>query len=171
MKRLLLLTFLLSPIALLANHSGGTETDIVPRTVNFLIFIGIIYYLLADKIKLFLSERTASIQSELDKVQATLEESKQKVADAEAELANAKKVAEELVTDANASISEIKKQISDMIDEEMMHITKSFDDKIALETKKAKQETVKEVLEELLSSDNLDITKESLSEIISKKVA
>lgn len=170
MKKLLLLTFLLSPLAVFAS-SGNVETDILPRTVNFLIFAGIIYYLLADKIKFFLSDRTKSIQSELDKVQATLEESKEKVATAEAELANAKRLAEELVADANANVNDIKKKISDSFNAEIAQINKLFDEKIELEAKKAKQEVVKEVLEELLSSDNLNITKESLSDIISKKVA
>lgn len=169
MKKLLLLTFLLSPLALFA--AGGTETDIVPRTVNFLIFAGIVYYLLADKIKGFLSNRTESIQAELDKVQATLDESKQRVADAEAELADAKRIATELVADANSSVEEIKTRISESFDAEIAQLNKLFDDKVTLEARKAKQEIVKEVLDELLSNDNLAISKENLSEIISKKVA
>jgi F-type H+-transporting ATPase subunit b len=169
MKKLLLLTFILSPLALFA--SGDTQTDIVPRTVNFLIFAGIIYYLLGDKIKGFLSSRTESIQTELDKVQATLDESKQKVADAEAELSDAKRIAKELVDDANASVSDIQKRISDSFDAEIAQLNKTFDEKVALEARKAKQAIVTEVLEELLNNDNLAITKENLSEIISKKVA
>jgi F-type H+-transporting ATPase subunit b len=170
MKKILLLSLALSPIAVFAAGGSG-ETDILPRTVNFLIFTGIIYYLLADKIKFFLTDRTQSIQAELDKVQSTLEESQEKVATAEAELENAKKIAQELVADANANVNEIKKKISDSFDAEIAQINKLFDAKIELESKKAKEEIVKEVLEELLSSDNLEITKESLSDIISKKVA
>jgi F-type H+-transporting ATPase subunit b len=170
MKKLLLLSFALSPVAVFAAGGSG-ETDILPRTVNFLIFAGIVYYLLADKIKFFLTDRTQSIQAELDKVQSTLEESQEKVATAEAELENAKKIAQELVADANANVNEIKKKISDSFDADIAQINKLFDAKIELESKKAKEEIVKEVLEELLSSDNLAITKESLSDIISKKVA
>ena len=82
MKRILLLGLALAPVALFAN-SQGAETDIVQRTVNFLIFAGILWYLLADKIKAFFAERSLSIQAELDKVQDTLKASQDKVTDAQ----------------------------------------------------------------------------------------
>lgn len=41
-----------APLALFA--SEGAETDIIQRTVNFVIFAGILWYLLAEKIKAFL---------------------------------------------------------------------------------------------------------------------
>lgn len=170
MRKIILTSLLLSPVALLAS-GNGTETDIVPRTVNFLIFFGIVYYLLADKIKFFLKERTQSIQGELDKVQATLEESKQKVADAEAELEKAKRIAEELVSDAKSSLQDIEKNILAGYESEIKHLNKTFDEKLELATNKAKKETVKEVLDELLNNENLAVSKENLSEIISKKVA
>ena len=52
MKRILLLGLALVPVALLANE-GAVETDLVQRTVNFIIFAGILWYLIADKIKAF----------------------------------------------------------------------------------------------------------------------
>ena len=91
MKRILLLGLALAPVALLANE-GAVETDIVQRTVNFIIFAGILWYLLADKIKAFFSDRTLSIQAELDKVQDTLKASKDKVSDAQKKLEEAKKL-------------------------------------------------------------------------------
>jgi len=51
-KKLLLTLLALAPVALFAN-SDGAETDIIQRTVNFVIFAGILWYLLADKIKAF----------------------------------------------------------------------------------------------------------------------
>jgi len=89
MKRILLLGLALAPVALFAN-SHGAETDIVQRTVNFIIFAGILWYLLADKIKAFFAERSLSIQSELDKVQDTLKASQDKVLDAQKKLADAR---------------------------------------------------------------------------------
>ena len=55
MKRILLLGLALVPVALFANE-GAKETDIVQRTVNFIIFAGILWYLLADKIKAFFAK-------------------------------------------------------------------------------------------------------------------
>lgn len=171
MKKILLLTLMITPAILFAAEHANVQTDILERTVNFVIFLAIIYYLLADKIKVYLQTRTDSIQSELDKVQATLEESKQKVADAQAELENAKKLAEELVTDAKSNVNDIQNKIEALYSAEISNINRMFDEKIELETKKAKKETVQEVLEVLLSSDNVSISKENLSEIISRKVA
>ena len=105
MKRILLLGLALAPLALFANE-GAVETDIVQRTVNFIIFAGILWYLLADKIKAFFAERTSSIQAELDKVQDTLKASQDKVTDAQKKLAEAKKIATEIVEIGRASCRE-----------------------------------------------------------------
>ena len=52
-KILFILLSCLAPLALFANDAG-VETDILQRTVNFLIFVAILYYLLADTVKFFL---------------------------------------------------------------------------------------------------------------------
>lgn len=92
MKRILLLGLVaLAPVALFASEGAETNYDIVQRTVNFIIFAAILWYLLADKIKAFLANRTLSIQSELDKVQETLKASQDKVADAQKKIRRSKK--------------------------------------------------------------------------------
>jgi F-type H+-transporting ATPase subunit b len=48
---------------------------------------------------------------------------------------------------------------------------KTFNEKLDLEIRKAKKEVVAEVLEELLSSQNIDISNEELAKIVLKKVA
>jgi F-type H+-transporting ATPase subunit b len=159
----------MAPVALFASGSG--ETDIVPRTVNFLIFAAIVYYLLADKIKGFLSDRTKSIQAELDEVQNTLEESKKKVDEAKAELENAKQIAADLVKEAQADVDNIKTKIATSYENDIAHLSKSFDEKIELETKKSTKEVVSVVLEELMSKDNVAVTQDDLANIILKKVA
>ena len=40
-----------------AEASGSGETDIFWRVINFAIFFGLLYYLLADKIKEFFKNR------------------------------------------------------------------------------------------------------------------
>jgi len=169
-KKLLTLLFISSPVALFA-ASGETNYDIVERTVNFLIFAAIIYYLLADKLKTYFKGRTASIQSELDKVQEMVKESEKKVADAKLEIENAKKVAEELVASANNDIESIKAKIETAVEQEIAYLNRSFDEKTELETKKLKREVVQNVLEELLSSDNIELSQDELASIVLKKVA
>lgn len=169
MKKMLFIILALTPLALFA--SENVQTDIIPRTVNFLIFVAIVYYILADKLKDFFKNRTASIQARLDEVQTTLEESKKRVEDAQSQVEEAKILAKELVNDANLEVDLIKSKISQTFDQEIQYLSKSFDEKLLLETKKAKIQIVNEVLEELFNSDNMEITQEELANIILKKVA
>jgi len=169
MKKMLFIILALTPLALFANED--VQTDIIPRTVNFLIFIAIIYYILADKLKEFFNNRTSSIQARLDEVQTTLEESKKKVADAQSQLEEAKRLAKQIVNDANLDIDLIKSKIAKSFEHEMSILSKSFDEKLLLETKKAKNNIVNEVLEELLNEDNMEISQDALANIILKKVA
>ena len=171
MKKLLLLTLLaLAPVALFAN-SEGAETDIIQRTVNFVIFAGILWYLLADKIKAYFANRTLEIQSELDKVQDTLKASQAKVDEAAAKLENAKKLAAETVELAKSEVGALKQKVADAVDNEIAQLNRNFDDKIEVETRKLQRQIVEEILEELLKSDNISLSQDELANIVLKKVA
>lgn len=169
MKKLLLLGLTLTPLALFA--SEGAETDIIQRTVNFVIFAGILWYLLADKIKAYFAGRSLDIQAELDKVQDTLKASAQKVEDAQSQLDEAKQLAVEIKEGAQADIDSVKVKVAESVESEIAHLTKNFDDKIKVEVRKAKKEVVEQVLEELLKSDNIALSEEELANIVLKKVA
>ncbi len=170
MKRMLLLGLAIVPVALFANE-GAVETDIVQRTVNFIIFAGILWYLLADKIKAFFAERSLSIQAELDKVQDTLKASQDKVTDAQKKLAEAKKIATEIVEGAKADIDSVKQKVATAVDSDIANLNKNLDEMMKVETSKAKKEVVAQVLEELLSSENINLTQNELVNIVLKKVA
>ena len=171
MKRMLLLGLALAPVALFASSEGAVETDIVQRTVNFIIFAGILWYLLADKIKAFFAERSLSIQSELDKVQDTLKASQDKVTDAQKKLAEAKKIATEIVEGAKADVDSVKQKVATAVDSDIVNLNKNLEEMMKVETSKAKKEVVTEVLEELLSSENIKLTQQELANIVLKKVA
>ena len=55
----------------------GGETDIIARTFNFIIFAGIIYYLIAEPLKSFFENRTLSIENQFKKNQEKLKESEE----------------------------------------------------------------------------------------------
>ena len=171
MKKLLLLGLALAPMALFASEGAETDYDIVQRTVNFIIFAGILWYLLADKIKAFFAGRTASIQAELDKVEETLKASQDKVDDAAKKLEEAKALASEIVEGAKADVDSVKQKVAEAVEAEIANLDKNFDEKIKVETSKAKRQIVSEVLEELLSSDNISLSQEELANIVLKKVA
>lgn len=172
MKKILILGLALAPLALFASSEGAeTNYDIVERTVNFIIFAGILWYLLADKIKAFFAERTTSIQAELDKVQDTLKASQDKVDDAAKKLEEAKILAGEIIETAKNDIDSVKQKVIEAVEAEIANLDKGFDDKIKVETSKAKRQVVSEVLEELLSSENVSLTQDELVNIVVKKVA
>jgi len=170
MKRIMLLGLALAPVALLAQE-GAVETDIVQRTVNFIIFAGILWYLLADKIKAYFADRSLSIQAELDKVQDTLKASEDKVNEAQKQLEDAKKLAAEIVETAKADIDSVKQKVSVAVDADIANLEKNLDEMIKVETSKAKREVVAEILEELLKSDNIKLSQDELANIVLKKVA
>ena len=170
MKRILLLGLALVPVALLANE-GAVETDLIQRTVNFIIFAGILWYLLADKIKAFFAERSLSIQGELDKVQDTLKASQDKVKDAQKKLEEAKKIATEIIDGAKADIDSVKQKVATAVDSDIVNLNKNLEEMMKVEISKAKKEVVTQVLEELLSSENIKLTQQELANIVLKKVA
>ncbi|MCT7908502.1 F0F1 ATP synthase subunit B [Arcobacter lacus] len=170
MKRMLLLGLALAPVALFASE-GAVETDIVQRTVNFIIFAAILWYLIADKIKAFFANRTLSIQAELDKVQETLKASQDKVTDAQKKLEEARKLAAEIIEGAKADIDSVKQKVTTAIDADITNLNKNLEEMIKIETSKAKKQVVAEVLEELLSSENIKLTQQELVDVVLKKVA
>ena len=170
MKKILFALSAIAPLTLFASDAN-VETDILERTVNFFIFAAIIYYLLADKARTFFVDRTKTIQADLDKVQDLLKASEKSVADAKLEIENAKKVADELIESANNDVDAIKKKVEVAVEQEIAFLSKSFDDKTELETRKVKKEVVESVLNQLLSNENIELSQNELTDIILKKVA
>lgn len=149
MKKLLLLGLALSPVILFAN-SEGAETDIVQRTVNFIIFAGILWYLLADKVKAFFADRSLSIQAELDKVQDTLKASQKKIDSANKQLEDAKVLAAEIVENAKEDVDSIKQKVIVAVEAEIAQLEKNFDEKTKVELRKAKNKLLLKFLKSYL---------------------
>ena len=70
---------LLASAALFASEGSHGQTDIIPRAVNFLIFAALVYYLLADKVKAFFADRTASIAKKYEEAENKIKETEREV--------------------------------------------------------------------------------------------
>lgn len=171
MKRILLLAIAMVPVALVASEGAETNYDIVQRTVNFIIFVAILWYLIADKVKAYFANRTLGIQAELDKVQDSLKASKDRVTDAQKKLDDAKKIAAEIIEAAKSDVDNIKQKVSLAIDSDIANLNKNLEEMIKVEISKAKKQVVLEILEELLKSDNIKLSQDELVSIVLKKVA
>lgn len=171
MKKLSIGLLALAPLALFAAEGAETNYDIVQRTVNFVIFAGILWYLLAHRIKAFFANRTLEIQGELDKVEDKLKASQAKADEAAAKLEEAKKIATETVELAKSDVTTIKQKVADQVEKEIDQLNRNFDEKIEVESKKAQREVVEEILEELLKSENIALSEKDLANVVLKKVA
>ena len=74
MNRILVLMLSISTITL-ASDAGNAGTDIVQRTVNFVLFAGLVWYLVAEPAKAYFASRSEAIADDLKRVQNRLNES------------------------------------------------------------------------------------------------
>jgi len=167
MKKLALLIGLFSTFALASE--AAAHTDIVPRTINFLIFVAILWYLAGNKIVNFFKQRKERIAKQFQEIEEKLKESKARKEALKAELENAKIKAKEIIENAKKEAELIDKKIKDQVEEEIKILQKQFEEYKKYETQKAKKEVVEIFLEETLK--DIHISSEDAAKLILKKVA
>ena len=159
--------------AYLFGSDAGTEgsTDIVQRTVNFLIFAGILYYILAEPIKSYFSGRSAGIADELEKVQERLRESKRLRDAAEHKIEEAERFSSELAESSKKENKILSDKIMAQCEAELEIIAKQNGALMELEKRKMVREVVSDVMNDVMNGSNEALGKEAMSEILKKKVA
>ncbi len=171
MKKLLVMSLIVSA-SLFA--SGGVEhggTDIVPRTINFLIFAGILWYLLAKPVRAFFGGRSGEIATRLNSVQDKLRESKSLKEAAEARVEEAKAFAQELHASTEKEKVILKQQIEAQTANEIEVLEKQMKDKEALAERQMVRGVVEGVLADVTAQSTESLDKEKIADIIVKKVA
>lgn len=113
-------------------HEGGS--DLIWRVINFAVLVGLIYFLLAKKLKNFLGERRESIKKALEEAKTAKGEAEAKYREYEAkvavldkkvlEIANelkAEGIAERdrIIEDAQRAAEKIKEQVRITIEQEI----------------------------------------------------
>ena len=178
MKKILTVVAIFLPMVLLANGDGGQyealtgrETDYIPRIFNFTIFAGILYYLLANPIKDFFRGRTEGVANQLKEIEAKLQASKEEKQEAETRLEESKIKAEEIIKTANKEAEILSSKISENSDKELIVLEKHHEEKMILEERKVARDTIDEILNENLSSDDIHLNEKKIIDLISKKVA
>lgn len=161
---------LLLPTMMLASGGGG-ETDIVERTINFVIFVAIFYYLAADKIKAIFVARQESIAAELEKVQEKLKESKKAKEQAQKRLEESKRMAEDVILTAKKEVVLLTQKVEDSTKSDIENLIRQYNDSMEFEKRKAERAIIDEILAELFESDATKLDKATYGEILLKKVA
>ena len=170
MSRILVIMLMISTYALAsdAEHAG---TDIVQRTVNFLLFAGLVWYLVAEPAKNFFASRSQGIADELKKVQDKLNESITLKKGALSKISEAEKFAEELVVVSKKENKIINDNIMAQCELELESLSKQHESLTEFEQRKMVRNVVEEILNEILTQSSDSFDKEAMANVILKKVA
>ncbi len=172
MKMNYIILLFLAPIALFANagESDGAS-DIIPRTINFLIFAAIMYYYVADAAKQWYCGRKNEIATKLDSIQVKLKESNSKKEGALQKVEEAKANARALVETAKKEAILLSDKVAQETDTEIANLSKAFEDRIGVERRKMQRAIVCEVLDEMFKEGSISLDNDEMVKIVNKKVA
>jgi len=149
-------------------HATISNSDFIPRLVNFIIFAAILWYLLADKIKSFYANRSASIAKQFEEAENKLKESKLQKEALKTKVEEAHKKAEEIIKTAQKEVEIIKEQTLDVAKNEIAMLNKQFEDFKTYEESRIKKEVVESYLKDL--TKDIHLSSEEVATIVTKKV-
>jgi F-type H+-transporting ATPase subunit b len=150
-------------------EQGGT--DIVQRTVNFLLFAGLIWYLVGEPVKNYFTSRSQAIADRLKEVQNKLDNSVNLKKEVLAKISDAEKFAEELAVASKKENKIINDNIMKQCDADLEALVKQQASKQDFEERKMVREVVENILQETLSQSSDTFDKKSMANVILKKVA
>lgn len=168
MKLFFRLVLLLSPLALFA---GEGSTDIIPRTINFLIFAAILYRYVAGPLKNFFKGRREEIVDTLKSIQDKVEESKKAKAEALKKLEDSKLLAKSIVEDAKNEAELITQKIKNELENELELLDKYHEERCEIERRKMVKTVVAGTVNSLFAENLQTFDNSELVNIVMKKVA
>ncbi|MBN2825980.1 MAG: F0F1 ATP synthase subunit B [Campylobacterales bacterium] len=173
--RLLFVLVLVLPTLIFASGGHGDvsmgNSDFFYRVFNFAIFVGLMYYLLANPIKNFFVGRKNSIESQLVEIEKRLEETKKAKDEALVKIEESKAKAKEIVETAHKEAELISKKMADMNKYELELMDKNHNERCKSETRKMGRDVVDEILNASLHSSDIELSSDKVVDIVSKKVA
>lgn len=170
MKKIIFLFCFFVPVAIFASaHDGPKDFDVIPRTVNFVIFFGILFYLLKNPIKKAYNDRINSIASRLDAIQNILKESKLKKEQAIKDLEIAKNQASEFIEIAKKEAINAEIKLKENTELEIRQIKKNFEEQKDFESRKVTKTIVGEILDEIFDKNSIQLGQNELIDIVQKR--
>lgn len=163
--------FLIFPaFAFAYSDAGAHNYDIVARVINFIIFAGILYYIIAEPIKKAYNNRIASISSRLEAVDKKLKASAIQKEQSLKSLHEARSLAENIINTAKKEVEILTAKVYSNMQNEIAFLEKSFEEQKEFEERKAVKSAVREIMNEVLSDDCLSINQDKFTNIVLKKV-
>lgn len=167
MKKLLFIAIL--PAILIASESK--DYDIIQRTINFIIFAGILYYLIANPIKNAYKARISSIANRLEAIQDKLRASKNSKDEAMKDVEKARVDATNYIQTAKREAEILAQKIESESQNEINNLKKSFEDQKKFEERKMVRVVTSEIVSEIFGSDALKMDQNDFVNLILKKVS
>ena len=170
MSRIIVLMLMMSTLALASNaeHAG---TDIVQRTVNFLLFAGLIWYLVAEPAKNYFASRSQAIEDEMQKIQDKLKETVSLKKEALARISEAEKFTEDLAVSSKKENKILNDSIMSQCDIDLDLLGKQQVHLMDFEQRKMVRSVVEDTLDDVLTQASDSFDKEAMANVILKKVA
>ncbi len=167
-KMVLGFLILLSP--LYATGLDISQTDIIERSLNFLLFAGILWYFLAKKLRAFLRSKSLEISKRLEEIQAQLKVSKENKKKLLKELEQAKEKAELIISDANKEAYTITQKYELQTKMDVENLIKNSKVLMDLEVKKIKRELVESVFKDLRESKKVSFNTQDCVNILKQRL-
>ncbi len=147
-----------------------SQTDIIERSLNFLLFVGILWYFLAKRLHSFLHAKSLEISKRLEEIQAQLKVSKENKKKLLKELEQAKEKAELIVSDANKEAYTITQKYELQTKTDVENLIKNSKALMDLEVKKIKRELVEGVFKDLRESKKVSFSSQDCVNILKQRL-
>lgn len=169
MKYLFIFVSFLPSMVFAAGGSG--DYDILPRAVNFLIFVAILVYLLKNPAKNFYRNRITKIASRLEDIQKRVLDSKNKKLEMMKQLEDAKKEAANAVEFAQKEAEILSEKIKKETKNELLLLERYFEEQKEYEQGKMQKDVVASVLSQMLDAKDNELSQDEILAIMLKKVS
>ncbi|MCQ2745967.1 F0F1 ATP synthase subunit B [Helicobacter pylori] len=166
----MVLGFLIFLSPLCATGLDISQTDIIERSLNFLLFTGILWYFLAKKLRSFLRSKSLEISKRLEEIQAQLKASKENKKKLLKELEQAKEKAELIISDANKEAYTITQKYELQTKMDVENLIKNSKALMDLEVKKIKRELVESVFKDLRESKKVSFSSQDCVNILKQRL-
>ncbi|KNE17547.1 F0F1 ATP synthase subunit B [Helicobacter pylori] len=166
----MVLGFLIFLSPLCATGLDISQTDIIERSLNFLLFAGILWYFLAKKLRSFLHSKSLEISKRLEEIQAQLKVSKENKKKLLKELEQAKEKAELIISDANKEAYTITQKYELQTKMDVENLIKNSKALMDLEVKKIKRELVESVFTDLRESKKVSFNVQDCVNILKQRL-
>ena len=170
MSRILVILLMISTYALASEAEHGS-TDIVQRAVNFALFAGLVWYLVAEPAKNYFASRSQAIADDLKRVQDKLNESISLKKEALEKISEAEKFADNLLVSSKKENKVINDNIMLQCDSELKTVASQHVSLMDFEQRKMIRDVVEEILKETLHQSSESFDKKAMANVLLKKVA